>query len=76
MTTPHVPGIDPDDLRPIVHQHVCMLTAAGISPGEALAIAAHVVALVYSKNLEDALRLGRRAIERDGSSSGLSQPME
>lgn len=47
--------VDQLHLRPLVHQHMAMLTAAGISPAESLAIAAHVCALVYSDEFVDAL---------------------
>jgi non-ribosomal peptide synthetase component F len=43
------------ELKAVMHQHMAMLTSAGVTPVEALAIAAHVAALVYSKNLDDAL---------------------
>jgi len=44
-----------DELRPVVHQHMSMLTSAGVNPTQALAIAAHVCALVYSITFDEAL---------------------
>jgi hypothetical protein len=52
-----------DDLRPVAHQHLSMLTAAGIPPGEALAIAAHVCALVYSGVFDEAVAEAFKVIE-------------
>ena len=54
---------DLDDLRPVIHQHVAMLTSAGISPVKALAIAAHTAALVYSDKCEDAMKLAYSLID-------------
>ena len=70
-------------LKAVMHQHMAMLTSAGVTPAEALAIAAHVAALVYSKNLDDALakafgrsrlarHLGRREILFGGGTNGAS----
>lgn len=48
-------NIDLDELRPIIHQHVCMLTTAGQTPARAIAIATHVAALIYSDFLAEAM---------------------
>jgi hypothetical protein len=45
-----------ENLRPVAHQHMSMLTAAGVPPAEALAIAAHVCALIYSGSFEEAIK--------------------
>ena len=35
-----------DDLRPLIYQHMVVLTAAAFSPEKALAIAAHVAVIM------------------------------
>lgn len=45
-----------EELRPVAHQHMAMLTSSGVSPATALAIAAHVCALVHSACFDEALR--------------------
>ena len=40
-------AIDIAVIRPLVHQHVTMLTSAGKSVDQAIAIAADVVAVIY-----------------------------
>ena len=40
-----------DVIRPLLHQHVTMLTAAGKPPDEALRMAADVVAMVYDDEI-------------------------
>jgi len=54
-----------DELRSVVHQHMAMLTAAGISTGQALAIAAHVSALVYSETFDEALAHAFKSIAKE-----------
>jgi len=61
-----------DELRPIAHQHAAMLTSAGVAPPEALAIAAHVCALIYSGCFDEALVQAFASISvaaKDGTAS-------
>lgn len=52
-----------EELRPVAHQHMSMLTAAGIKPAHALAIATHVCALVYSDAFTEALAMAFGSLE-------------
>jgi hypothetical protein len=57
-------------IRPLIHQHVTMLTSAGKSVDQAIAIAADVVAMIYSdKRLFAALRAA-------GAKRGTSESIE
>lgn len=51
-----------EELRPVAHQHMSMLTAAGVPPAPALAIAAHVCALVYSGAFDEAVEAAFSAL--------------
>jgi hypothetical protein len=63
-------AIDIAVIRPLVHQHVTMLTSAGKTVDQAIAIAADVVAVVYSdKKLFAALRAA-------GAKRGTSESIE
>ncbi len=63
-------AIDIAVIRPLVHQHVTMLTSAGKSVDQAIAIAADVVAVLYSdKKLFAALRAA-------GAKRGTSESIE
>ena len=55
--------MDIDELRPILHQHVCMLTTAGHSPAKAIAIATHVAVLIHSEFLAEQIKLAEEALE-------------
>lgn len=56
---------DFEELRPIVHQHVAMLTAAGQRPATALAIATMTVALVYSDEFDVAMAEAMKAVSNN-----------
>ena len=63
-------AIDIAVIRPLVHQHVTMLTSAGKSVDQAIAIAADVVAVIWSdKRLFAALRAA-------GAKRGTSESIE
>ncbi len=49
-------------LRPAIHSHVTLLTAAGVTPTEALAIAAESAALCHSEFCDEALRRAYEAL--------------
>ncbi|MFO1114457.1 MAG: hypothetical protein U1E28_02135 [Beijerinckiaceae bacterium] len=50
-----------DEIRPLIHQHVVLLTAAGMPPARALAVAAETVVIVHDDELvSDALEAARR----------------
>lgn len=51
-----------EELRPVAHQHMSMLTAAGIAPAQALAIAAYVCALVYTGAFDEAIAKAFKSI--------------
>jgi len=42
-------------LRPAIHAHATLLTAAGLVPAEALAVAAETAAVTYSELCDEAL---------------------
>lgn len=54
--------IDIDELRPVIHQHVCMLTTAGRSPARAIAIATHVAVLIHSEFLAEQVAIAEHVI--------------
>ena len=51
-----------DVLRPAIHGHVTLLTAAGVAPSDALAIAAESAVLCYSALCDEALAMAVGAI--------------
>ena len=51
-----------EELRPVAHQHMSMLTASGMPPAAALALAAHVCALVYSGSFDEAIEAAFSAL--------------
>lgn len=50
----HLPPVD--ELRPVIHQHVVLLTSGGTPLAEAVTKACMTVALVYSTELDETLR--------------------
>ena len=63
-----------DDLRPVAHQHISMLTAAGMPPARALAIAAHVCALIYTDVFDEAIAEAFKSIV-DSQQREISTPL-
>ena len=63
-----------DELRPVAHQHLSMLTAAGVPPAQALAIAAHVCALIYSGTFDEAIAQAFKLVD-DGQRIGHPAPL-
>ena len=51
-------------LRPAIHNHVTLLTASGVLPEEALAIAAEAAALCHSQLCDEVLESVRGAWRR------------
>jgi hypothetical protein len=54
--------LNKEEMRPVAHQHMAMLTSAGIPPAPALAIAAQVCALIYSGEFDRALEVAFEAL--------------
>lgn len=52
-----------DEIRPLLHQHIVLLTAAGEPPARALAIAAEVAVMIQDDALvREALEHARRSL--------------
>jgi len=64
-----------DDLRPVAHQHMSMLTAAGVAPAKALAIAAHVCALIYSGVFDEVIAKAFDSIA-DSQQREITKPLD
>ena len=54
-----------DEMRPLLHQHMVLLTAGGMPPGQALAVAAETAMIVHDDGLvTEALSRARHSLAR------------